>query len=87
MDRTRREQPNKEGVREAEAQLRVPCPLCGGPPLHPGTCVDPEGAVLPAYAELAEMWEDQGRPALTVEEMLDLEELLDVWGTEEERRA
>jgi len=57
----------------------APCPACGGPPNHPGLCVDREGEVLPAYAALARMWHTQGRVPLSVDEMIDLEDLLDEW--------
>lgn len=63
----------------------LPCPMCGGPPLHPGACVDRDGEVRPAYAELALLWEEQGRPEMPAEELIDLEEMIDVWGVEEER--
>jgi hypothetical protein len=39
--------------------------------------VDIDGQVLPAYAELARVWEEQGRPEMTLEEMLDLEDVLE----------
>jgi hypothetical protein len=60
--------------------------VCGGPPQHPGICIDQEGYVLPAYAALAEMWVEQGRPVLTEDELSDLEEMLGA-GDEDERRA
>lgn len=61
------------------------CPACGGPAIHPGVCVDQDGYVLPAYAELAEMWQEQGRPVLTEDDLSDLEEMLNA--TDEDRRA
>jgi nitroreductase len=59
------------------------CPVCGGPPLHPGDCLDHDGYVIPAYEELARIWEEQGRPELTAEELVDIDELVDTWGDEE----
>jgi hypothetical protein len=52
------------------------CPACGGPAIHPGVCVDQDGYVLPAYAALAEMWQEQGRPVLTGDDLIDLEQIL-----------
>ncbi len=62
-----------------------PCLQCGGPPNHGGRCVDDEGYVLPAYAALAEEWEETGRPLLSDEELGDLEEVLEE--AEDEHRA
>jgi hypothetical protein len=70
---------------EAAAEHNDECPACGGPAIHPGVCVDQDGYVLPAYAELAEMWQEQGRPVLTAEDLSDLEEMLNA--TDEDRRA
>ncbi len=59
--------------------LSRPCPACGGPLLHPGTCVDGDGYVLPAYASLAHIWEEQGRPPLTAEEIADMADAAGQW--------
>jgi hypothetical protein len=72
-------------TRAMMAKQGIPCPDCGGPPLHPGVCIDQDGYVLPAYAELAELWEEQGRPLFTEDDFEDLEELLNA--LDEERRA
>lgn len=55
------------------------CAACGGPANHPGMCVDIDSNVLPAYEALARMWHAQGRKPISVEEMIDLEQLLDEW--------
>ncbi len=52
------------------------CPRCDGPALHPGNCTDADGTVYPAYAELAEAWHAQGRPALSAEEVQELQEAI-----------
>jgi len=61
----------------------IACPACDGPPLHPGRCLDQDGYVLPAYETLARLWEEQGRPELSEEELVDIDELLDEWGEED----
>jgi len=71
--------------RATPAERGAQCAACSGPAIHPGVCVDQDGYVLPAYAELAEMWEEQGRPVLTEEDLSDLEEMLNA--TDDERRA
>jgi hypothetical protein len=43
--------------------------------------------VLPAYESLARMWDERGRPALSVEELTDLDELLDQWEQLDDHRA
>jgi hypothetical protein len=47
-------------------------------------CIDRDGDVLPPYAALARIWQEQGRPIMTAEDLEDLDELLDRW--EDERR-
>ncbi len=52
------------------------CFRCGGPAVHPGVCADNDGDVYPAYAALAADWAEQGRPAVTVEEVIAWQEAL-----------
>ncbi|HTE86535.1 MAG TPA: hypothetical protein VK821_17580 [Dehalococcoidia bacterium] len=59
------------------------CPACGGPPLHPGNCIDHDGNVLPTYEALARTWEEQGRPQMGTAELVDTDELIDDWGDDE----
>jgi|RhiMetdeSRZDD1v2_1073273.scaffolds.fasta_scaffold1231152_2 hypothetical protein len=62
------------------------CPACGGPPKHPGACVDRDGYILPAYEALAAMWRDQGQSVLAEEDLDDLDEMLSI-GNDDERRG
>ncbi len=52
------------------------CYRCGGPSVHPGTCTDEDGQVYPDYEALAIAWAEQGRPAMTVEEVIDFQDSL-----------
>jgi len=60
------------------------CPRCGGPALHPGVCADGAGEVYPLYAELARVWQEQGRPPLSGEEVAELQESVRLSLTNEE---
>lgn len=60
------------------------CPACGGPAAHPGGCLDGEGNILPGYTELAQLWEDDGHPALSLEEMQDF---LDTYDVDDDARS
>jgi hypothetical protein len=70
---------------EATTIATTSCPACGGPPKHPGACVDRDGYVLPAYDALAAMWRDRGQPALSEEVLVDLEEVLSTDDDDERR--
>jgi hypothetical protein len=60
------------------------CPRCGGPAVHPGLCVDGDGQVYPPYAALAQVWTDQVRPPLTVDEVVDIQDGLRLAEAEDE---
>jgi hypothetical protein len=60
------------------------CPRCGGPALHPGLCTDSAGDVYPLYAALAEVWLERGRPALSTEEIVEVQEAVRFAAAEEE---
>ena len=52
------------------------CYRCGGPSVHPGICTDADGQVYPDYEALAIAWAEQGRPAMTTEEVIDFQDAL-----------
>ncbi len=62
----------------------VPCLRCGGPGLHTGVCTDRQGEVYPSYAALAEAWQERGRPPLSAEEVLELDESVRLLAADEE---
>jgi hypothetical protein len=55
--------------------------------LHPGTCIDADGDVYPDYSALARAWEEQGRPALTAAQVIELQEAIQTAGADQESSA
>jgi hypothetical protein len=60
------------------------CPRCGGPALHAGACTDSNGEVYPVYAALAETWSERGRPPLSADEVLEMQEAARFAASEDE---
>lgn len=65
----------------------APCPRCGGPMLHLGVCTDSSGDVYPDYAVLAAWWVEQGRPAVTADDVVTAQDALRIGAEDDEGPA